>query len=169
MKKDRITKAYEGLNNKELATIAFHYLANINQVEMGRVGDAVASKTYKCKDAEFMRFYEGIFDMASLWSIEHWKAYARMLEVRVELLIELKGNSKDEVMPLVEEFGRMEACLLAVDAAMLAVCEEHSIDADGVQRMAGDTVTTATSEGMVADADHQAEMHMNFGRLLVSK
>ncbi len=154
MKQDRIAKAYEGLNNKELATLAFHYLTNTNQVEMARVGDAVPKKLYKCKDAEFVRWYECFFDMAGLWSIEHWRAYALMLEARVEM----EGK---------EKLGRMESRLLAVDAAMLAVCEEHGIDPEGLQRMAGDCVFTATSKDMMPDADHQAEMYVNFGQLLL--
>jgi hypothetical protein len=169
MKVDRIAKAYEGLNNKELANLAFHYITNTNQVEMGRIADAVPRKTYKCKDAEFVRWYESFFDMAAFWSIEHWKAYGRMMEARVEFLIMLKNKIYDEAQLLLEVFRRMESRLLAVDAAMLTVCEEHGIDADGVQRLAGGYVFTATSADMIPDADCQAEMHANFGLLLTSK
>lgn len=169
MQKDRISKAYEGLNNKQLATLAFHYLTNTNMAEMSRVGDAVPSRLYSRKDAEFMRFYESLFDVSALWAIEHWKAYAHMIEVQLELHLEIKaGNNPSEVKRLAEKSGRMESRLLAIDAAILRVCNENYLDIRDISKVSASTLFTPSSDDMVADADYKTEMYNNFSRLLSS-
>jgi len=169
MKADPIAKMYEGLNGKEQALLAFKYLTANNKLEMLRVGDAVPSHKYICKDYEFTKWYDNFFNLAALWSVEHWKAYAIMLEVRVDLLRELRYKNNEEVMPTVKKFGRMEARLLAVDAAMLAVFNEHGIDPTCAYLMAGSEAFTPESKDMIPDANYQAEMHKNFSCLLTGE
>jgi hypothetical protein len=167
MKQDRVAKMYEGLNSKEQALLAFNYLTENNELEIKRIGDAVPTHKYVCKDAEFMSWFDKIFNFAAYWSTEHWKAYAYLMETRFNIQVALNKKNHDEVKRLLDVFGKMEARLLAVDAAMLAVCEDHDIDADGFRRMAG--CDTFSNDGLEPDADYLAELLTNFGRLLATE
>ena len=76
MRKAPIATLYQGLTNKERAALAFCYLTETNELELDRLVAAVPLKAYVCPDAEYQAWFDRIFNMASLWAIEHWKAQA---------------------------------------------------------------------------------------------
>ncbi len=69
-KTDRVTKLYDKLTAKELASLTFSYLAEANEVELDRVAGAVPQATYRCIDADFRRWFDGFVHLASFCGIE---------------------------------------------------------------------------------------------------
>jgi hypothetical protein len=55
--------------------------------------------------------------------------------------------------------------LLALDRALLTICEEHGIDPDAVRRMAGADPFNPVYT-LEPDAEYQATMQANLSRLL---
>ncbi len=168
MKQDRIAKLYEGLTNKERAALAFRYLTEANALEVERVAAAVPLKVYKCRDMEFRRWLDAFTDMAALWSIEHWQTYSRKLAAQVELHVMFANKEKGKVRVMIEAHEKWESHLLALDRALLAICQEHGIDPDAVRRMAG-ADPFDPMYALEPDAEYQATMQANLSRLLGGK
>lgn len=164
MKESRINKMYEKLTNKERAVLAFRYLSDANELELKRVEGSVPIKTYDCPDVEYQFWFDGFFNMAALWSIEHWKVYSRSLTALVAL--HLMDNQLDKVKSMLDAHAIWESRLLALDCALLSVCEEHGIDPDAVRRLAGTEVFSPMSADLKPDAEYQVAMRANMARLL---
>ncbi len=172
MKQDRIAKLYEGLTNKERAALAFRYMTDTNELELERVASAVPMKIYKCRDMEYQGWLNGFADMAALWAIEHWQTYSRMLAALVALHLTIackkldhKELDKDEIQAMMDAHKKWESHLLALDRALLAICEEHGIDPDAVRRMAGADPFDPVY-ALEPDAEYQSTMQANLSRLL---
>jgi hypothetical protein len=164
MKQDRITKLYGKLTNKERAALAFHHLTNVNEAELERVVATVPRETYECLDMEYRRWLNGFFDMGALWAIEHWRSYSRKLAALGELFL-MARKEPDKVQDMWDTHEECESYLLALDRALLTVCEEHGIDPDAVRRMAG-ADPFVPMFAMEPSAEHQATMRKNLSRLL---
>lgn len=165
MKRDRIAKLYEGLTNKERAVLAFHYMTDINELELERVAAAVPMKTYECSDMEYRQWLNSLADMAALWAIEHWKTYSSKLAALGALHLMIARNELDEVQAMMDAHEKWESHLLALDCALLAICEEHGVDPAAVRRMAGANPFDPVS-ALEPDAEYQATMQTNLSRLL---
>lgn len=162
---DRIAKLYEGLTNKERAALAFRYLIDTNELELERVSAAVPMKTYKCPDMEYRLWLGSFFDMAAMWAIEHWQTVSRMLNALVTLHVMIACKELDKVPPMLDAVEKWESNLLALDRALLAICEEHGIDPDAVRRLAG-AVPFEPVRALEPNAEYQATMQTNLSRTL---
>lgn len=165
MKQDRIAKLYEGLTNKERAALAFRHMTAVNELELERVAAAVPTKTYECPDMEYQRWLNGFADMAAMWAIEHWKTYSRKLAALGALHLMIARKELDKVQAMMDAHEKWESHLLALDRALLAICEEHGIDPDAVRRMAGADPFEPVY-ALEPDAEYQATMQANLSRLL---
>lgn len=165
MKQDRIAKLYEGLTNKERAALAFRYMTDTNELELERVAAAVPMKTYECPDMEYQRWLNGFGDMAALWAIEHWQTYSRKLAALWALHLMIARKELDKVQAMMEAHEKWESHLLALDRALVAICEEHGIDPDAVRRMAGADPFDPLY-ALEPDVEYQATMQANLSRLL---
>ena len=165
MKQDRIANLYEGLTNKELAALAFCYMTDTNELELERVAAAVPMKIYKCPDIEYQRWLNGFAAMAALWAIEYWQNYSRFLAALVALHLMIASKAWDRMQAMMDVPVKWESHLLALDRALLVICEEHGIDPDAVRRMAGaDPFDTVYA--LEPNAEYQATMQANLSLLL---
>ena len=166
MKQCRITKLYEGLSNKELAALSFHYMAAANELEIERVSAAVPVKTYDCRDVEYQQWVNSFYSVATYWSIEYWKLQAGKLAAIVSLHITLGRGETEKVETIIEVHEGWESRLLALDRALLLVCDEHGIDPKAVRQIAGAEEFHPISTAIVPNNDYQAYMQANFARIL---
>lgn len=165
MKQDRIAKLYEGLTNKERAALAFRYMTDTNKLELERVAAAVPMKIYKCPDMEYKRWLNGFADMAALWAILHWQTYSQKLAALGTLYLMIVRKERDKIQAMMDEHEKWESRLLALDRALLAICEEHGIDPDAVRRMAGADPFDPVY-ALEPDAEYRSTMQANLSRLL---
>jgi len=152
MRKDDITKMYEGLNSKERALLAFRYLTDTNELEYKRLIDTAPRKNYVCADHEFQDAFGNIFDMAAYWGIEYWKAcFLREMAVNEDMM----GGARN-----------WDARVMGLDEALKAVCERHSIHLDAARRVSGAIEFHPMFEGTEPDAEFQATQESQLERLL---
>lgn len=167
MRQDSITKIYTGLDSKELATLAFSYLTDENELEFRRVAAAVPIKSYQCPDMEYQDFLDGFIKMAALWAIEHWYIYSRSLEALVAMHMAAGNQSKEESM--IEVHRVWESRLLALESALSVVCEENGISPDAVRRLARTTAFTSGYAGLMPDDIYRAEFQVKMAQLLAER
>lgn len=163
---DRLTKAYRGLNADQSAALAFHYISEGNALEFKRLGDAVPRKDYNCPDVAYQARLDGFTRFAACWAIEHWRLRCHKAEMLgAALVANRRGEDFEKADDLLYSHERAESCLLALDAALVAICAEHGLDADDVRRMAGTEAFKPMREGMTPDADYLAAMQAGLAQL----
>jgi len=169
MRPDPIAKLYRGLNNKERAALAFRYLTDTNELELNRVVAAVPLKAYTGVDAEYRAWFDGFFNLACLWSIEHGKAETRYFAALAGIHLMLSAGDIDKAKTMLEANMHWESCLLALDRALGAVCAEHGIDPDAVRRLAGVKSFVPMFDDVAVDEGYQAAMQADLSRLLPAR
>jgi len=164
---DRLTKAYRGLTADQLAALAFHYMTDANDLEFKRVADAVPLKDYRCPDVTYQARLDGFTRFAAYWAIEHWRLRTRKAEMLGAALAAIRrGEDFEKTDDLLYAHEQAETYLLALDAALLAICADNNIDPADVRRMAGAEPYKPMREGMTADGGMQAAMQSAFAQLL---
>lgn len=163
---DRLTRAYRGLTADQLAALAFHYMTGANDLEFKRVADAVPLKDYRCPDVAYQARLDGFTRFAAYWAIEHWRLRTRKAEMLGAALVANRRNDDEKADDLLYAHEQAESCLLALDAALLAICADNSIDPADVRKMAGTEPFKPMRDGMTADGEMQAAMQSAFAQLL---
>jgi hypothetical protein len=163
---DRIAKAYRGLTADQLAALAFHYMTGANDLEFKRVADAVPLKDYRCPDVAYQARLDGFTRFAAYWAIEHWRLRTRKAEMLGAALAALRRGNDEQADAMIEAHEQAESCLLALDAALLTICTDNSIDAGDVRRIAGTEAFKPRREGVAPDGEMQAAMQKAFAELL---
>ena len=166
MKQDNVAKMYRLLTNKERAALAFRYMADANELEIERVAAAVPWKSYEGPDIEFKNWINGFFALANYWGLTHWQLYARKLAALGSIHILFNQNERDKADLAIDAHSHWEARLLALDLALLSICEENGIDPNAVRRLADAEPYFPILSDLASDAEFQAEMLANFNRLL---
>jgi hypothetical protein len=169
LKQDRITKLYANLDNKQRATLAFRYLTDVNKLELKRVVDSVPSATYIGPDIEYRRCLDGIFDMASLWALLHWQVMAHFYRLRWAILVHVRYGENEEAKMITEKLQHTEARVMALENAMVAVCDYHGIDPDAVRKLAQAEPFVPTLPDQVPDANYQANIQAALTQILETK
>lgn len=157
MKKD-FAKLYDGLTDKEKASLAFGYLTETNALELERVGAAVSRKTYSCHNMEYWSWFDGFFHMAALWSLQRWKNYAHMLEAYILTENAVRDEEYDKLKSRIDETLFWSSRLLALDKIIDGICEEHGFDAAAVRKLAGADTFTPFFGDTTPDAKYLKEM-----------
>lgn len=166
---DRLTRAYRGLTADQLAALAFHYMAGANDLEFKRVADAVPLKDYRCPDIAYQARLDGFTRFAAYWAIEHWRLRTRKAEMLGAALAAIRrGEDFEKTDDLLYAHEQAESYLLALDAALLAICADNGIDPADVRRIAGTKAYKPMREDMTADGDMQAAMQSAFAQLLAA-
>lgn len=163
---DRLTRAYRGLTADQLAALAFHYMTGANDLEFKRVADAVPLKDYRCPDVSYQARLDGFTRFAAYWAVEHWRLRTRKAESLGGALAALHRGNDEQADAMIEAHEQAETYLLALDAALLAICADNSIDPADVRRIAGTEAFKPMREGMTPDGDMQAAMQSAFAQLL---
>lgn len=163
---DRIAKAYRGLTADQLAVLAFHYMTDANELEFSRVADAVPLKDYRCPDVSYQARLDGFTRLAVYWAIEHWRLRSRKAESLGGALAAFRYGDDEKADAMIEAHEQAENYLLALDAALLAICAEPGIDPEDVRRMAGTYPYKPMRADRAPDAEYQADMQANLARLL---
>lgn len=166
---DRLTRAYRGLTADQLAALAFHYMTGANDLEFKRVADAVPLKDYRCPDVAYQARLDGFTRFAAYWAIEHWRLRTRKAEMLGAALAAIRrGEEFEKTDDLLYAHEQAESCLLALDAALLAICADNQIDPADVRKMAGTEPFKPMRDGMTADGEMQAAMQSAFAQLLAA-
>ena len=164
---DRLIKAYRGLNADQSAALAFHYISEGNALEFKRMGDAVPRKDYNCPDVAYQARLDGFTRFAACWAVEHWRLRTHKAEMLGAALAAIRrGEDFEKTDDLLYAHEQAESCLLALDAALLAICADNQIDPADVRKMAGTEAFKPMREGMTADGEIQAAMQSAFAQLL---
>lgn len=77
-----------------------------------------------------------------------------------------RGEDFDKTDDLFYAHKQAESCLLALDAALLAICADNHIDPADVRKMAGMGTFKPMRDDMTADGEMQAAMQSAFAQLL---
>jgi len=163
---DRLTRAYRGLAADQLAALAFHYMSGANELEFKRLADAVPLKDYRCPDVAYQARLDGFTRFSAYWAIEHWRLRTRKAEMLGAALAAIRRNDDEKADTLLDAHEQAEGCLLALDAALLAICADNSIDPADVRRMADAEPYKPMREATTADGEVQAAMQSAFAQLL---
>jgi len=163
---DRLTKAYRGLNADQLAALAFHYMTDTNKLEFERVSSAVPVKTYTCPDVDYLARLDNFTRFSAFWAIEHWRLRCRKAEMLAAALAGLRRGDDEKTDALIEAHEQAENYLLALDAALVAICQGKGIDPADVRKMAGAAPFKPMRGDIEADAEYQTDMQANLARLL---
>jgi hypothetical protein len=147
--------------------MAFHYMTSANDLEFRRVADAVPLKDYHCPDVTYQARLDGFTRFAAYWSIEHWRLRTRKAETLGAALAAIRrGEDIEKTDELLDAHEQAESCLLALDAALLAICADNHIDLADVRKLAGTKPFKPMRDGMAADGEMQAAMQSAFAQLL---
>jgi hypothetical protein len=112
---------------------------------------ATKGKTYICAPMD------GFKHFAACWAIEHWRMRCHKAEVLgAALVANRRGDDFEKADDLLYAHERAESCLLALDAALVAICAEHGLDAADVRRMAGTEAFNSRRKSAKPDADYLA-------------
>ena len=180
MKQDRITTAYKGLNADQLAALAFHYLADENELEFKRVASAVPSQDYhyRCPDETYQAKLDGLTRLAAHWSTEYWRLRCRKSEILGAALVALRriGDKKGDDLIAAEERAddllyaheQAEIALLSLDAALDAVCQDKGVDPSDMRKRTGAMPFISKRQHIAPDAELRAAMETAFFKLLDS-
>ena len=158
MKLDQISKIYEGLTNKERAALSFRYIMDANDLELTRVTDTVEFKSYRCHDIEYRCWVQGFFTLASLWGLIHWQQHSSLMAtiaLRYATIVDNTESDLDEVNARMVFYKRR---LIALDGALLKVCEEHSLDHHAIMKYAGAEPSAENYGELLPDMEYQDEM-----------
>lgn len=164
MKKDRITKLYDGLSSHELAALAFNGSVNLDWSEMERIIGAVPKHIYSMPDADYMRRIEDIRIFALVWGMTHWKETALRYMANTWLLFGEK--SADELKQLFAIIRQKESRLLALENVLIAVCGKYGVDPDAVRAWSGIDPFSTPFDNLAPDLAYQAEMQAAFEQIL---
>lgn len=161
----RINQLYETLTNKERAALAFQYLTDTNELELGRVRSAVPMKSYSCPDEEFQKWFDRFFNMSAFWGLDHWQGNSRRLAAWCLII---RRTEPDESAEMHSIFVSWERYLLALDEALNAICARHGIDPEAVRKVT-DTEPFQPLHATEPDLEQQAEIELKLERLLSDK
>lgn len=176
---ERLTKAYRGLDADQLAALAFHYSAEANELELKRLEDAVPLKDYRCPDVKYQARMDSLFRLSAFWGIEHWRSRCRKAELLGAALAARRRANKqtEEKAPdaieadekadeLLDAHEQAERHLLALDAALVAICKGKGIDPADVRKLADTKPFEPSRPAIDPDAEVQAAMESAFAKLL---
>jgi len=156
---NRISKLYEGLNNHELAALAFECLVNRNITELKRISSAVPRKTYTCSDMEYGERYDNLYIMSLHFRAEYWK----LLALRTALIgfpyIKMAGGmdlEDDDLDNLQKTLSGSKQ--LALDKALQNVCAKYGIKPELVYTIASAEPFNLHSDNIEPDEATLAEM-----------
>lgn len=169
MKSDAVTKGYESITNKQRAALFFHYTANDNELEATRVLSSVPKKTYTMSDLEFIKWEEGFSLLASVFAQEHWIARHGLMVALLQMkIVSAKKEAWEEGDAILDEIQHWGKFLLSLDAALVAVAEQHGFDVQCVYHSARAKPYKPSKEGVTADAEIQAIWTDNFNSIVES-
>lgn len=158
MKLDQISKIYEGLSNKERAALSFRFIMDANDLELTRVADTVEFKSYRCHDAEYRCWVQGFFTLASLWGLIHWQQHSSLMATVALRYATIVGDTESDLNEINARVVFYRRRLIALDGALLNVCEKHSLDHHAIMKYAEAEPSAETHGELLPDMEYQDEM-----------
>jgi len=154
MKSDAITKGYESITNKQRAALYFYYATNENELEVTRVLSSVPIKSYTMNDMEFIKWEDGFSLLANVFGQEHWIARHGLMAAVLRIkIVSVKKDAWEECDAVIEEAQYWTKLLLSMDAALVAVAEQHGFDAQSVYHRARSKPYKLNNDRISADAE----------------
>ncbi len=171
MKQDRINKLYEGLTNKELATLAFRVMADDGEadhaeLELRRVASAVGRKSYECTDMEYQDWVTKFRDMAAFWSVLYWQEMAATYQATALLHAARADDDEPKVLKLALKVIELRhSRLVALDEVLGEVCSAHGIQPDSIRQICGAVPSKKAAEEE-PHATYLGTLRRNFSKIL---
>ena len=166
MKSNGITKLYAELTNKERAALSFRYMTEGNELEFDRILATVPRFTYRCHDFEYRNWLDAFFNVWHIWAIEHWQCRYRAVAAMYGAQIRLRQERMGDVSKYLDAHELWESRLLALDAALEAVCEEHGIDVDAMRGLTETEAYRPVFRDLKPDSEYQKRMQDDFRSLI---
>lgn len=139
MKRNQLEKLYTNLTEHELASLAFHHLANHNELELERIQAAVPRHTYRQLSAVYQNRSRAFFNVANIWALEHWQLLCARNAAVIGMFAALRSNNIERDEYHTETVLALTECLLALDQALDEFSVEFGIDAADVRKYASAT------------------------------
>ncbi len=165
MKQDSITKMYAHLSGQEQARLSFQYAMEGNELETVRILASVRQRDYSCPDVEYQRCVDGFTRFASTWAIEHWQTYSAKQTCLIQMRVLLDQGAVEQAKEMIGQHQLWESRLLALDQALLSICDELKISPEAVRRFAGAGVYMPQDATVVADTEYQILAHERYAKL----
>lgn len=161
MKTKNFEKLYPALSNKERAILAFNFYTEKNDLEIRRVESSVSRKTYTCPDIEYQDWLDGMFHLSLLWGLHHWRLSSQLMSY-----LNIMGRHDDnlkayQVRETAAKIFLIQAQLLALDKALLSLCEQHHFEAEAIFKMAMATPFEPINLDVLPDNKFYEEMSVN--------
>lgn len=176
---ERLTKVYRGLDADQLAALAFHYQVDSNDLEFKRIASAVPMKSYTCPDVTYQAKLDGLTWLAVYWAVEYWRLRCVKAELLGAAIVALRRANKltaekapdaieadEKADDLLCAHEQAERHLLALDAALVAICKGKGIDPADVRKLADAMPFKPSRSDIEPDTEVQAAMESAFAKLL---
>jgi hypothetical protein len=98
--------------------------------------------------------------------MEHWQCRFRAMATLYGAQIRLRQERMGDVSKYLDAHELWESRLLALDAALDAVCKEHGVDVDTLRRFTDTEVYRPMSRDLKPDAEYQKRTQDDFRSLI---
>ena len=134
MKAVNLLKLYESMPPSELAVMTFESLVKGDNVAAKNMAMAVPKYTYTSADKEYVGRLNRIFDVASLWSIEYWKCYCKMLACLGKEIQSRTSNTQNESVSNKSLELIWEGRLCALGQILVSLNISHKLDIETIAK-----------------------------------
>ena len=158
------------MNVKEKAQIAFHHIANGEPWKAEAIQNTVEAKDYRLGDLEFSSPLSCCILFASIWSTEYWKNMALQQTDKAKYFFDvLQGNPVPTSVELEARLASFEGRALAIDEALVTICQVYGIYPDDVRKMAANAVAyKPVGKNAKADTAYKAQLIEHFTSMMAS-
>ncbi len=136
MKQNVVTKIYEKMTPKERAKMAFEALCIGDTETAAEITKTVPRYTYNSVDTDYRGDLQHYFDVASMWSIEYWRSYCKMLAA-ISIQSTTKDTEKDQLDSAIDLELFWEGRLIALGLVLQAIEKSHGLKINTVTHYAG--------------------------------
>jgi len=134
MKLKDVNKLYESMKPKTLAAMTFESLIRSDRKTANAITDSVPRYTYEAVDIEYRDAIDHFFNIASIWTVEYWKCYAKLLASLLKRSISEGIEEKEKAHDLIDFWKeRIDALSILTDA----LNEEFGLDRMAILNYAG--------------------------------
>lgn len=123
---------------KDKALIAFHHIANGEGEKVEAIQSTIGMKDYTCIDFDFTSPLSCAIVFSSVWGVEYWKNSAIKTASDNRYLVDkLVGAEIPSLEALAAEQLLFEGRAMAIDEALLSICQIYGFYPDDVRKLVG--------------------------------
>jgi hypothetical protein len=134
-----MARAYEGLTMPQRIALAFHHLADDNELEVLRLRDTIPRQSFGSPMRTLEHGIERWRAIAAYFGVMHWRLRSLCNEARfaahVAMNPDLPKVPPDAPYDLLMRAAAIEAQIMALDRALDMVCAEHGLDPADIRKV----------------------------------